>query len=139
MSRSEHHRTPLHHAAAKNRPRIVQLLRELGGAPNAGDAVGMTALTTAPEHADSSVVTLLFAAGAKLDFVSALHLERYEPAEAMLRDDPSRIGAHGRDAIALHLSVSKKNAAAARVAGRPWRGRQRQTYLMGLQPHRPCI
>ena len=27
----------------------------------------------------------------------------------MLRDDPSRIGADGRDTIALHLAVSKQN------------------------------
>jgi ankyrin repeat protein len=115
MSRNEHHRTPLHHAAAKNRPRMVRLLLDLGADPNATDAAGMTALTTASqEHADPAVVTLLLAAGAKLDFLSALYLERYELAEAMLRDDPSRIGPDGRDAIALHLSVSRRNAAAVR-------------------------
>jgi ankyrin repeat protein len=57
---------------------------------------------------------MLLAAGAKLDFASALYLERYERAEAMLRDDPSRIGPDGRDTIALHFSVSGKNAAAVR-------------------------
>jgi ankyrin repeat protein len=115
MSRSELHRTPLHHAAAKNRPRMVRLLLDLGADPNASDAVGMTALTAASqEHADPAIVTLLLATGAKLDFVSALYLERYELAEAMLRDDPSRIGPDGRDTIALHLSVSRKNAAAVR-------------------------
>ena len=55
---------------------------------------------------------MLLAAGAKLDFMSALYLERYEAAETMLKHDPSRIGTDGRDTIALHLSVSKKNAAA---------------------------
>jgi ankyrin repeat protein len=115
MSRNEHYRTPLHHAAAKNRPRMVRLLLDLGADPNATDAAGMTALATASqEHADFAIVTLLLAAGAKLDFVSALFLGRYEAAEAMLRDDPSRIGPHGRDTIALHLSVSKRNAAAVR-------------------------
>jgi ankyrin repeat protein len=115
MSRNEHRRMPLHHAAAKNRPRMVRLLLELGADPNASDAVGMTALATASqEHADPAIVTLLLASGAKLDFLSALYLERYELAEAMLRDDPSRIGPGGRDEIALHLSVSKKNAAAVR-------------------------
>jgi ankyrin repeat protein len=115
MSRSEQHRTPLHHAAAKNRPRMVRILLDLGADQNASDAVGMTALTTASqEHADPSIVMMLLAAGANLDFVSALYLERYEPAEAMLRDDPSRIGPDGRDTIALHLSVSRKNGAAVR-------------------------
>jgi len=94
---------------------MVRLLLDLGADPNASDAVGMTALTAASqEHADPAIVTLLLATGAKLDFVSALYLERYELAEAMLRDDPSRIGPDGRDTIALHLSVSRKNAAAVR-------------------------
>jgi ankyrin repeat protein len=115
MSRNEHHRTPLHHAAAKNRPRMVRLLLDLGADPNAGDAIGATALTTASqEHADPGIVSMLIAAGSKLDFMSALYLERYEIAEAMLKDDPSRLGSDGRDTIALHLSVSKKDAAAVR-------------------------
>jgi ankyrin repeat protein len=115
MSRNEHHRTPLHHAAAKSRPRMVRLLLDLGADPNASDAIGATALTTAShEHADPAIVTMLLAAGAKLDFTSALYLERYEAAEAMLKDDPSRIGPDGRDTIALHLSVNKKNAGAVR-------------------------
>jgi hypothetical protein len=58
MSLSEQHRTPLHHAAAKSRPRMVRLLLDLGADPNASDAVGMTALTTASrEHADHAIVT----------------------------------------------------------------------------------
>jgi ankyrin repeat protein len=68
MSRNEHYRTPLHHAAAKNRPRIVQLLLNLGADANATDANGTTALSaTAREHADPTIVTMLHAAGAKLD------------------------------------------------------------------------
>src|SRR5262245_41472111 len=115
MSRNEHYRTPLHHAAAKNRPRMVRLLLDLGAEANASDATGATALTTAAqEHADPAIVTMLAEAGVKLDFMSALYLERYETAEAMLKDDPARIGPDGRDTIALHLSVSKKNAVAVR-------------------------
>jgi ankyrin repeat protein len=115
MSRNEHHRTPLHHAAATNRPRMVRLLLELGADPNATDAAGATPLTTASqENADASVVALLMAAGAKLDFMAALNLKRYDLAEAMLREDPSRLGPDGGDALALHLAVSKKNAEAVR-------------------------
>jgi ankyrin repeat protein len=115
MSRSEHHRTPLHHAAAKNRPRMVRLLLDLGADPYASDAIGSTALTTAAqEHADPAIITMLLAAGGTLDFMSALYLERYETAEAMLKDDPLRLGPDGRDTIALHFSVSKKNAVAVR-------------------------
>src|ERR1700683_1969509 len=115
MSRNEHHRTPLHHAAARNRPRMVRLLLDLGADPNASDALGATALTTAShEQADPNIVTMLLAAGAKLDFTTALYLERHEVAETMLKDDPSRIGPEGHDTIALDLSVSKKDAAAVR-------------------------
>jgi ankyrin repeat protein len=65
-------------------------------------------------HGAKLIVTLLLAAGAKLDFLSALYLERYDEADAMLRHNPSRIGPDGRDTIALHLSVSRKNTAAVR-------------------------
>jgi|HubBroStandDraft_6_1064221.scaffolds.fasta_scaffold38767_2 ankyrin repeat protein len=115
MSRSEHHRTPLHHAAAKNRPSILRLLIDLGADPNATDASGATPLTTAAqEHADEAIVAMLIDAGAKLDFRAALNLKRYQLAQAMLDEDPSRIGPAGRDTIALHLAVSVKNAEAVR-------------------------
>ena len=110
MSRSEHHRTPLHHAAAKKRTGVVRLLLDLGADPNATDATSATPLTTASqEHGDPGIVAMLLAAGAKLDFIAAVNLKRYDLAEAMLLEDPSRIGRDGRDTIALHLSVSKKN------------------------------
>jgi ankyrin repeat protein len=110
MTRNHHRRTPLHHAAARNQPRIVQLLLELGADPNISDATGATALTTASqEGADSGLVSALLAAGTQLDFLTAVNTGRYHEAEEMLRDDPSRIGAGGRDTIALHLAVSKQN------------------------------
>ena len=115
MTRNQHRRTPLHHAAAKNRARIVRLLLELGADPNAADATGATALTTASqENADALIVNDLLAAGAKLDFLTAINLGRYGEAEAMLRDDYSRIGPDGRDTIALHLAVNKQNLTSVR-------------------------
>ena len=60
MTRAQHRRTPLHHAAARNRLRIVQLLLELGADPNATDATGATALTTAvQENADPAIASAL--------------------------------------------------------------------------------
>ena len=41
-------------------------------------------------------------------------LKRYDLAARMLQDDPARIGPDGRDTIALHLLVAKKNADAVR-------------------------
>jgi ankyrin repeat protein len=115
MTRNQHRRTALHHAAAKNRPQIVALLLELGADPNAVDATGATALTTAAqEDSDPGIVAMLVDAGAKLDFLTAVNLRRYDLAEAMLREEPSRLGAGGRDTVALHLAVNKKNPDAVR-------------------------
>jgi ankyrin repeat protein len=111
MSRNQHRRTPLHHAAAKDRQRIVRLLLELGADPKGTDATGGTPMTTASqEGAGPEVIDALLAAGAALDFLTAINLGRYDEAEAKLRDDPGRLGHEGRDTIALHLAVNKKNA-----------------------------
>jgi hypothetical protein len=62
MTRNQHRRTPLHHAAAKNRPRTVRLLLELGADANATDASAATALTTAAqENADVAIINDLLA------------------------------------------------------------------------------
>jgi ankyrin repeat protein len=115
MSRNEHHRTPLHHAAAKNRPDVARLLIELGADPNATDVTGATPLTTAAqENAGEEIIAMLLQAGARIDFIAAVNLKRYDLAEAMLREDPARIGPNGRDTIALHLSVSRKDAQSVR-------------------------
>jgi hypothetical protein len=56
---------------------MVRLLLDLGADPNASDAVGMTALAPASQaHADPAIVTILIAADAKLDFLSALYLDQ---------------------------------------------------------------
>ena len=115
MGRNHHRRTPLHHAAAKNRPNMVRLLLDLGADPNATDATGATPMTTASqENADPGIIAMLQHAGAQLDFTAAVNLKRYDLAEAMLRENPSRIGPDGRDTVALHLAVSRKNAEAVR-------------------------
>ena len=115
MSRNEHRRTPLHHAAAVNRPHMVRLLIDLGAAVDATDATGGTPLTVAArEGADPSLVAMLQQAGATLDLLAAVTLERYDLAARMLEEDPARIGPDGRDTIALHVLVAKKNARAVR-------------------------
>jgi Ankyrin repeats (3 copies) len=115
MSRNEHRRTPLHHAAAVNRPDIVRLLLELGAAVDATDDAGGTPLSTAArEHADPAIIAILERAGARPDLLTAVTLGRYDLAARLLREDPTRIGPDGRDTIALHRLVAGKNAAVAR-------------------------
>ena len=115
MTRNHHRCTPLHHAVRKNRLRIVQLLLELGADPNARDATGATALTTASGvGADPGIVAALLGAGLMPDLLTVVNMARYGEAETMLRDDPSRIGPDGTDTIALHVAVSKQNLATIR-------------------------
>ena len=115
MSRNEHQRAPLHHAAGVNRPSMVRLLIDLGARVDATDETGGTPLTVAVrEAADPGIIAMLEQAGATLDLLSAVTLKRYDPAARMLQDDPARIGPDGRDTIALHLLVAKKNADAVR-------------------------
>jgi ankyrin repeat protein len=115
MSRTEHYRTPLHHAAAMNRPAMVRLLLDLGADVHATDETGGTALTTAAgAKADSSVLATLESSGATLDLLAAVSLDRYDVAARLLAEDPTRIGPDGRDTIALHRLVARRNAAGAR-------------------------
>ena len=73
MSRNQHRRTPLHHAVAKNRPRMVRLLLELGADSDARDATGASALATASQSGtDKSIVAALLESGAAVDFLAAI-------------------------------------------------------------------
>jgi len=115
MSRNEHRRTPLHHAAVLERSEMVRLLIDLGADVNATDDTGATPLTaSALEGGDPAVLAMLEQAGARLDLLGAVALERYDIAERMLQEDPGRLGPDGRDTIALHVAVARQKAVVVR-------------------------
>lgn len=64
MSRFEQHRTPLHLAVLKNRPKMVALLLEAGADTSAKDDSGSTPLNLVSATTDKSIAGLLIEAGA---------------------------------------------------------------------------
>ena len=115
MSRNEHRRTPVHHAAALNRRGMVRLLIDLGADVHVVDDTGATALTVAAlSGSEPAIVAMLEDAGARLDLLSAVTLQRYETAERMLREEPERLGPDGRDTIALHVAVARQKTEVVR-------------------------
>jgi ankyrin repeat protein len=115
MSGNEHRRTPLHHAAALGRVGMVKLLLDLGADVHAADAAGATAFTVAAlDGRDTALLAMLEGAGATLDVVAALALGRHDAAARLLAADPARLGPGGRDALALHVLVARRDADAVR-------------------------
>ncbi|MEM6392952.1 MAG: ankyrin repeat domain-containing protein [Planctomycetota bacterium] len=111
MSKHEHHRTALMHAAKCGRPEMVELLLEHGADPRAVDDAGQTAMTFAT---DEAVIVLLGDAGAELDLLGALNSGAFDVAEKLLREDPGRLGPEGADSKALHLAVAGDKPEAVR-------------------------
>ena len=106
---------PLHHAVVCNRPAMVELLLELGADANAADLSGAAPIAYAHRPAvESGIMQMLLDAGGQLDLIGALTLGRYDVAEAMLEEDPARLGPDGRDTIALHLAVDRRDETALR-------------------------
>jgi ankyrin repeat protein len=111
MSRNEHGRLPLHHAASCGRPAMVRLLIELGADVHATDLAGAAAIAYAR---DGASLEALLAAGARPDLMALLTAGRYEAATAMIEADPARIGAQGSDTIALHRAIDRRDWRAMR-------------------------
>ncbi|HUI96489.1 MAG TPA: ankyrin repeat domain-containing protein [Xanthobacteraceae bacterium] len=124
MSRFEHRRTPLHLAALKNRPAMVELLIALGADPTAKDSRGYTPLNFARTGTHASIVAMLTAAGAD---PGERHVNRFEHAVPIFATvdlrasiayyvdklgfekkwdygDPPTFGCVGRDEVEIFLS-----------------------------------
>jgi catechol 2,3-dioxygenase-like lactoylglutathione lyase family enzyme len=83
MSRFEHHRTPLHLAVLKNRPKMVKLLLELGADASAKDSRGYTPLSLATPKTNEAIGAALIAAGADPNERSANRFEKAVPILAV--------------------------------------------------------
>ncbi|MBC8107782.1 MAG: ankyrin repeat domain-containing protein [Anaerolineae bacterium] len=114
LSKSDHRRTPLHHAAKTNRPEMVALLLELGADPTAMDSLNQRPLALAGKNTDRRIIDALLATGAPLDFAEAIAAERFDAAERHLASDPARIKPGGRDERALALAALQQSPAAVR-------------------------
>jgi len=104
MSPNEHRRLPLHHAAEKGKSHMVKLLLELGADPQATDDHGSGPLSYARDDASAR---LLDEAGATMDMIGALTLGRYDLAQALFDEDPTRLGPDGSDTVALHMMATR--------------------------------
>jgi ankyrin repeat protein len=131
MSRNENHATPLHFAVRMRRPRMVELLLELGADPLAVDASGFAAVAYA-HSADvdrplmkrirALTVAELSSAdrghrssrGTMLDLLAALTLHDWATAERLVRDNPRLLGAHDATGGALHLAAKRGDTLAAK-------------------------
>ncbi len=111
MSRNEHRRRPLHHAADKNRPAMVRLLLDLGADATIADDSGATPMSYA---SDPAIVSMLSEAGAATNLLGALGAGQFDLAEKLLGDDPDRLGPDGRDTVTLHLMASRSKPDAVR-------------------------
>jgi len=90
-----------------NRADMVRLLLDLGADVHSRDAAGNTPLTLAALGArEPAMVALLEQAGAALDLVAAVSLERLDVAERLLKEDPST--------MALHVLVAARKPDAVR-------------------------
>ena len=78
MSRNEHHRTPLHHAAAKNRPQMARLLLDLGADAKAKDATGATRCHRGGRAGDPPSSRCCRRPARSSDFIAALSLWRFD-------------------------------------------------------------
>jgi len=94
---------------------MVGLLLQLGADANGLDLAGAAPISCAgAAMVRSGIVQMLLDAGGKIDLIAALRLGRYDLAGAMLAQDPQRLGPGGRDTIALHLAIDRKDGAAVR-------------------------
>jgi ankyrin repeat protein len=131
MSRNENHATPLHFAVRMRRPRMLELLLELGADPLAVDGSGFPAVAYA-HSADvdrplmkrirALTVAELTSAdrgqrsarGTMLDLLAALTLHDWATAERLVRDNTRLLAAQDATGGALHLAAKRGDTLAAK-------------------------
>jgi ankyrin repeat protein len=128
QSRNENHRTPLHFAVLMKRPKMIELLLELGADPLAVDGSGMpVAVHATSAGIDRPVMERIRAMiraeivsverghrpsrATSLDLLALLAVRDWPTAERVLRDNPTLIDAGGG---VLHLMAKRNDAAAVK-------------------------
>ncbi|MCC7406614.1 MAG: ankyrin repeat domain-containing protein [Phycisphaeraceae bacterium] len=112
MSRNEHHQRPLHLAVAKNRPRMVPLLLELGADPHAQTRAGVTPLGLTNARTDPAIIESLRRHGASFSLVDALLAGRFDEAQRLLNEQPDRL--RTQDSHAIVVAAEKNRTASVR-------------------------
>ena len=110
LSHNEDYQRPLHFAVKMNRPRMVELLLELGADPDARDGSGYPPAVYATDpKVDRPIMELLRSRG-EMDLLSNVAVGDWDAAERVLRADPSAIEKSG----ALHVMAKRNDLAAMR-------------------------
>lgn len=108
LSHNEDYQRPLHFAVRMNRPRMVELLLELGADPVAKDGSGYPPAVYATDPSVDRAVMELIRSRGEMDLLSAVAVGDWSSADRVLRSDPDAIEKTG----ALHVMAKRNNLAA---------------------------
>ncbi|MGH7622471.1 MAG: ankyrin repeat domain-containing protein, partial [Gemmatimonadaceae bacterium] len=96
MDRTNHLRTPLHHAVVKRQLGSLETLLALGADVELRDAAGLTPLDQAALDNETAMVGALLAHGARIELPAAVALGRTIDVERLLGEDPGALRPGGR-------------------------------------------
>src|SRR6185312_13067558 len=110
MDRTNHRRTPLHHAIAKRQLGSLETLLALGADAESRDAAGLTPLDQAALNRETAMVHALLAGGARVELPAAVALGRTEDIERLLGEDPGALRPGGRWATLIVRAAERSPA-----------------------------
>ena len=113
MSHNEDHQRPLHFAVRMQRPRMVNLLLELGADPDGRDHSGFPAAAYAMSSGTDGDVLRAVARAGKADLFTLVALGEWDAARRYLQESPQGLGAAMRNGM-LHLLAKRGSAEGVR-------------------------